>query len=101
MELTGTRVSQVVFDRAGRWFAAATSGGLSLHDTATGARILTLATFGTGDWLAWAPDGRYAGTPAAIARLAAIRQGTHAAPISAAGRQVTLQELIDRVLPKP
>ena len=87
------------FARNGRWFAAATSSGVSIHDATTGAHLLTLAMLATNDWLAWTPDGRYAGSPAGIARLGAIRQGRRALPLTTVGRQLKLRELLEQVLP--
>jgi WD40 repeat protein len=89
---------RTAFEPGGKWFVAATTNGLFVHDAATGTRLLTLATGAANDWLAWAPDGRFAGSHGGIARLAAVRQGTRALPLDTLGRQLTLKELIAQVL---
>ncbi|HEV8392753.1 MAG TPA: WD40 repeat domain-containing protein [Vicinamibacterales bacterium] len=98
-ELGTTEVPRLAFAPNGKWFAAATSGGVSIHDATTGLRLATLAILGTDDWLVWTPDGRYAGSPAGIARLGAVRQGRRAVPIAAVGRKLELPDLLAQVLP--
>jgi WD40 repeat protein len=99
LDLGTTEVPRLAFAPNGRWFAAATSGGVSIHDAVTGVHLATLAMLATDDWLAWTPDGRYAGSPAGIARLGAIRQGRRALPLGTVGRQLELREFIKQVLP--
>jgi WD40 repeat protein len=99
LDLGTTEVPRLAYAPNGRWFAAATSSGVSIHDAATGVHLVTLAILATNDWLVWTPDGRYAGSPAGIARLGAIRQGRRALPLGAVGRQLELRELLKQVLP--
>jgi WD40 repeat protein len=99
LDLGTTEVHRLAFARNGRWFASATSSGVSIHDATTGAHLVTLAMLATNDWLAWTPDGRYAGSPAGIARLGAIRRGRRALPLTTVGRQLKLRELLEQVLP--
>ena len=98
MDLGATDLPRVVFAPGGKWFAVASSGGVLIHDANTGAHLATLAILATNDWLMWTPDGRYAGTPDGVARLAAIRRGRQALPIASAGRRMDVQELIKQLL---
>lgn len=99
VELGTTDVPRLAFAPNGKWFAAATSGGVSIHDASTGLRLVSLAVLGTDDWFVWTPDGRYAGSPAGIARLGAVRQGRRVVPIAAVGRKLELPDLLAQVLP--
>ena len=99
LDLGTTELPRLAFAPNGRWFAAATSGGVSLHDAATGAHLATLAMLGATDWLAWTPDGRYAGSPDGIARLGVVRQGRRAVPLATVGRKFELRDLLAQVLP--
>ena len=99
LDLGTTEVPRLAFAPNGRWFAAATSGGVSVHDVATGSHLATLAVLGTNDWLVWTPDGRYAGSPDGIARLGAVRQGRRAVPLATVGQKLELRDLLAQVLP--
>jgi len=97
--LGDTSVTRLAFAPTGTWFAVATSGGVEIHGAATGAHLATFALLGTADWLVWTPDGRYAGSPAGIARLGAVRRGNRAVPLATVGRQLELRDLLAQVLP--
>lgn len=99
LDLATPEISRAVFEPSGKWLAVSTTNSVSVHDTKSGARIATLATLATGDWLAWTPDGQYAGSPAGIARLAGVRSGRVVLPLSAVGRQVSLEVLLAQALP--
>lgn len=98
IQLGTTELPRLAFGPGGRWFAAATSGGVSIHDAATGTQLASMALLATDDWIVWTPDGRYAGTPAGVSRLAAVRQGRRAVPLRTVGRQLPLSELLQQVL---
>lgn len=97
--LGATEVPRLVFGPTGKWFAAATNAGVSIHNAVTGAHLATFALLATNDWLVWTPDGRYAGSLNGIARLAAVRQGRRAVPLESVGRRLELADLLRQVLP--
>jgi WD40 repeat protein len=100
VETTGRCVEQLAFGGNGRWIASAGSNGLTFRDANTGALLLTLAVRGSDQWMAWTPDGRYTGTDAGIARLAAIRDGerVRARPLSTLPPDARVPDLLQRVL---
>jgi WD40 repeat protein len=90
--------ARLAFDARGAWFAATAGTGVTFYGASTGARLLTLATMPNEDWLAWTPDGRYAGTPYGIDRLSGVREGIRAVPLSAIRPPMPLADLFAQAL---
>jgi WD40 repeat protein len=66
------------------WLASVDDGGITIWEPSAMTPRLHLAVLGMdGDWLAWAPDGRFDGTDRAMARLAAVRKGSRAYALDA------------------
>lgn len=95
---TSVCVSALSFGPGGKWFAAATKTGIGIHAASNGALLMTMATLSSGEWLAWTPDGRYAGSPVGIADLVAVRDGLRAVPLSSIGQPMLLADLFAAVL---
>jgi len=92
---------QVVMSADERWVAAAGSLGVRVFDAASGRQLLTIATNRNHAWLAWTPDGRYAGDEDGIDLLAAARDGRNARALRSLPAQNLVPDLLARVLGKP
>ena len=75
--------------------------GVRVYDAVAGHPLLTIATNRNQAWLAWTPDGRYAGNKDGIALLAGVRRGRDMNTLESLHAGYLVPDLLARVLGTP